>query len=270
MNATIIDIVILVVAGSIGGFVSGLLGVGGGVIFVPILDYFLIKNGVLTDDLVPYTLANSFLAALVSGVVGSLPAFRSKSINISHLIFVGFSAILSVLVTSYFINLGKWYSPYIFKIVFSGLLLFTLIKTLLHIETVGSDEKMSIGLCSLVGVMSGIVSGISGLGGGIVMIPMFTMFGNMPIKKAVVLSLAIIPLLAFPNVIYYSLIQPSQSISGSTGHIVWPIIIPLIMGVLITVKIGVNAAQRMSAQTIKFIFATFIIITIIRLLTSLV
>lgn len=269
MNATIIDIVILIVAGCVGGFISGLLGVGGGIIFVPILDYFLIKKGVLTADLVPYTLANSFFAVLVSGIVGSLPAFRSKSINISHLILVGFSAVISVLITSYFINMGKWYSPFIFKIVFSGLLLFTLIKTMLHMETEGSDENMGTGLSLLVGSITGIVSGLSGLGGGIVMIPLFMMFGNLPIKKASALSLAIIPVLAFPNVIYYLIIQPTQSLSGSTGHIVWSVIIPLIIGVLMTVKSGVNAAQKMSAKTIKFIFATFIIITIFRVLASL-
>lgn len=268
MNETILDIIILIIAGCFGGFISGLLGVGGGIIFVPILDYFLLKQGVLNEDLVPYTLANSFFAVLVSGVVGSIPAFRSKSINVSHLLSVGLSAIVAVLITSYFINQGNWYSPLLFKIVFSVLLLFTLIKTMLHIEADGTLEKMNLGLGIIAGIITGVVSGLSGLGGGIIMIPLFMIFGKMTIRRASTLSLAIIPILALPNVLYYSVISPSQSIPASSGYLVWPLIIPLIIGVLMTVKAGVYTSQKVSSQTIKFIFAAFIVITIIRVLSS--
>ena len=91
----------------------------------------------------------------------------------------------------------------------------------------------------------------------------------MKIKKASALSLAVIPVLSLPNVLYYSIITPSQSIAGSTGYLVWPLIIPLVIGVLMTVKAGVYAAQKISSQTIKFIFAAFIVVTIIRVLSSL-
>ncbi len=269
MSEAVLDIIVLIIAGCFGGFISGLLGVGGGIIFVPILDYFLIKNGVIGEDLVPYTLANSFFAVLVSGIVGSLPAIKSKSINTNHLLSVGVSAIVSVLITSYLINLGTWYSPLIFKVVFSLLLLFTLIKTMLHIEVDGKLEKMSTGLGLLAGSITGLVSGLSGLGGGIVMIPLFMIFGNMAIKNASALSLAIIPILALPNVIYYAISQPTQSMVGSTGYLVWPLIVPLITGVLLTVKAGVYTAHKLSSKTIKFIFAAFIVITIVRVVASL-
>lgn len=268
MNGQIIDILILIFAGCCGGLISGILGVGGGVIFIPILDYFLTKNGVISQELVPYTLANSFLAILVSGIAGSLPAFKSKSINISHIAIVGFSAIIFGLTTAYLINIGTWYSPLLFKIIFSILLLFTLVKTLMHIESEGNGEKMSSRIGVLAGALTGVVSGLSGLGGGMIMIPLFMVLGNMTIKKASALSLAIIPVLALPNVIYYALLQPSQNLSGTTGYVVWPIVLPMIFGVLMTVKAGVKAANKMSPKTIKFIFATFIIITIVRVIFS--
>lgn len=243
------------------------MGVGGGLIFVPILDYFLIKSGVLSEDLVPYTLANSFFAILVSGIVGSFPAFRSKVINISHLFLVGFSGIVTILITSYLISIGTWYSPSVFKLVFCVLLLLTFIKTMMHLETEGS-EKLGIGPALLTGAITGAVSGLSGLGGGIVMVPLFMMFGHIPIRKASILSFAIIPVLALPNIVYYAFQQPSHSLAGSMGYIVWPIVLPMIIGVLITVKAGVNTANRMSPKTIKFIFAAFIVITMVRILTT--
>ena len=253
-----------------GGFLSGLLGVGGGIIFVPILDYFLTKNGVLQSDLVAYTLANSFFAILISGMVGSFSAFKSKSINLINLVSVAFSGIIFILLISYFINSGTWYSPLVFKIVFSGMLILILVKTAMHIETAQSEEKMSIGLGLIIGIITGVTAGLSGLGGGVVMIPLFMILGKLTMRQASVLSLAVIPLLILPNVIFYVCSKPVLSIANSTGYIAWPIIIPLIIGVLITVKAGVKVAGRMSPKIIKAIFATFMIITILKTLASVI
>lgn len=264
------DIIYLIIAGCIGGFFSGMLGVGGGVIFVPILDYFLTKYGAIENDLVSYTLANSFFAILISGFVGSYSAFKSKSIHLIHLFSVAFSGIFFILIISYLINIGTWYTPLVFKLVFCGMLVFALLKTIMHIEIHGTEEKMNTGMGLFIGMTAGITSGLSGLGGGFVMVPLFMILGKMTIRKASVLSLAVIPLLVLPNVIYYALHQPEQSISGSTGFLAWPIIIPLILGVMMTVKLGVKAANRMSPKTIKAIFAAFMIITIIKTLASVI
>ncbi len=35
------DVFLLIMVGALGGFLSGMLGVGGGVIFVPVIDYIL-------------------------------------------------------------------------------------------------------------------------------------------------------------------------------------------------------------------------------------
>jgi len=263
------DLIFLFAAGCAGGFISGLLGVGGGIIFVPILDYFLTKYGANSTDLVRYTLANSFLAIVVSGGAASFSSFRSRIINYSHLFSISISAIVFVLITSWLISIGTWYSPLEFKLFFSAMLLFTLIKTLLHIEADGSNERMTPRLGILSGMLTGIVAGLSGLGGGVIMIPLFMMFGNLTIKKASALSLAVIPLIALPNVIYYVLNKPEIVLPGSSGYIVWPVILPLLIGVFITVKAGLKLAHKLTPKIIKAIFACFIILTIIKTLASL-
>ncbi len=266
MNESLFDIFLLILSGCIGGFISGLLGVGGGIIFVPILDYFLIKKGIETRDLVPSILANSFFAIFVSGIKGSIPAFKSNSIHIRSLIVVGSSAIIGGIITTSLINSGEWYSPAIFKIIFCALLIFTLIKTLIHIQTTSGVLTDKLGLA--IGLITGAIAGLSGLGGGIIMVPLFMMLGHMNIKQASTLSLAIIPILVFPNLVFYAISQPVHSLYGSTGHLVWPVVIPIIIGVLFTVKAGVNTANKLSTKIIKIIFAGFVFLTILRILTT--
>jgi len=266
--ASSIDIFLLILAGCIGGYISGLLGVGGGIIFVPILDHFLSAQGVEGNDLVLYTLANSFLCIIFAGITGSLGAIREKSINYLHLFSVAFSAIASVLLTTFLIKSGSWYSPDIFKLVFCALLIFTLIKTLMHIEVTALEEKMNLKMGVFIGILTGFVSGLSGLGGGMIMIPLFMMLGNLSIKKASVLSLAIIPVIALPNVLFYATSTPEHSIPGTTGYLAWLLVIPIIIGVVSTVKLGLITAKILSAKSIKIIFACFIVLTVIKTLLS--
>ncbi len=264
------DLSLLILSGIVGGFISGLLGVGGGLIFVPILDYFLIKNGVYGNDLVLYTLANSFLAILVSGLAGSYSAFRDKSINYRQLYTVALAAIISILLTSFLIGKGDWYTPFIFKSLFCLMLIFTLVKTLLHIEADSLNDKLDLKIGLIIGLITGVVSGLSGLGGGIVMIPLFMMMGHLSIKKASVLSLAVIPVLALPNVLFYDLKHPDLAMHGSTGYIAWPLVGPMIIGVLIAVQLGVKVSKLLSANTIKIIFATFIVLTVVKTINSII
>lgn len=262
------NIVLLFLAGCTGGFLSGLLGVGGGIIFVPIYDYFLRKNGASSTDLVSYTLANSFFSVMVSGFTGSITAFRNKMLDYKLFLTVAFSAVFSITITTLIISSAGWYSPVKFKIFFSIILIYALIKTWFNKSQVSENEEMTTRLCILAGIVTGIISGLSGVGGGIIMIPIFTIFGKMEIKKASVLSLAVIPVLALPNLLIYILENPEQKLEFSTGYISWMLVIPVVAGVISTVKLGLKTAKLLSADTIKTIFAGFIIITLVNILVS--
>ena len=56
---------------------SGLIGVGGGIIFVPILTYFLSRLGYADEVLVKAVLANSLFAIIFTGGTISFKQFRN-------------------------------------------------------------------------------------------------------------------------------------------------------------------------------------------------
>ena len=72
----IIDYVILAVFGALGAFISGFLGVGGGIIYIPVLDYFLKKAGMNDTMLVKGILANSLFTIIFSGSVSSYNQYK--------------------------------------------------------------------------------------------------------------------------------------------------------------------------------------------------
>ena len=120
----------------------------------------------------------------------------------------------------------------------------------------------------ITGFFTGIATSVSGLGGGIVMVPVFTNLLKINIKKATSISTGVIPFFALANGLLYIFATNIQQVHNlQTGYIVYPLVLPLIVGVFVTAPLGVQAAKTMKPITLKFIFATIIsIIMIIKVL----
>jgi len=155
------------IIGSIGGFLSGLLGIGGGVVFVPLLTYFT-KIDFKTNTGIS-SLAVVFVAT-ASSLTYIFKGFE-PSYNIILIIFGG-------IVGGYFG--GKWtnqINTITLKRVFSLLLLFVSYKMIFgsSLESSGYDSFL---FFFLIGIVSGVPSGLLGIGGGIIRIPLLIFFGS--------------------------------------------------------------------------------------------
>ena len=73
-----------------------------------------------------------------------------------------------------------------------------------------------------IGLTAGLLSGLLGIGGGILMVPAFVGWVRLPIKEAVGCSLACVGILAVPGTITHALL----------GHIDWAFALPLCVAVI--------------------------------------
>jgi hypothetical protein len=100
------------------------------------------------------------------------------------------------------------------------------------------DEWWRLGI---IGVGAGGLSGLLGVGGGIVMVPAFSSWARLPLKDTIASSLAVVGILAVPGTITHALL----------GHIAWKFAIPLSIGVIPGARIGAHFTINASDRTLR-------------------
>jgi uncharacterized membrane protein YfcA len=262
------DLIFLLAAGALGGFLSGLLGVGGGIIFIPILDVILSRYGIRTE-MVKFILANSLAVIIFTGIFNSYRQYKAGNFFPSFILYTALPGMVTVLIASWLISKGEWYNKQLFNLVFACLLIpgtirmFFTKKEVKNLKETISREKFI-----AVGSVTGIFTAFSGLGGGLVMVPAFVNLLRLEMKKATSVSAGVVPFFALPAVVYYMLRSPvsDELHLHHLGFLVYPVIVPMIAGTLLTVPLGVKLGHKMPARTVQLIFAVFVLTVLCKIL----
>lgn len=99
-----------------------------------------------------------------------------------------------------------------------------------------------------VGVLAGFMSGLLGIGGGVVMVPGFTELGKLPLKAAIATSLACVAIFALPSTITHAL----------NDNIDWRVALFLTIGVIPGARFGAAAAVKASDEGLRKAVAGFL------------
>ncbi|MEZ4804905.1 MAG: sulfite exporter TauE/SafE family protein [Bacteroidia bacterium] len=264
-------LVLVLVIGLAGGFLAGLLGVGGGLVFVPVFQE-IVRNHLIETDKVSYVLANSLFVVFVVGISGSYKQYKLKNTHIPSALYTGLSAIFSSLTLSFILKYYDLNNQKVFNYIFSGILILTAWRMWAGRNSKESQSEV-LNLPKLskfipAGLFSGFITALTGLGGGVIMIPYFTRIMKLPVKFSTGLSLTVIPIIAFPLLLFYIFNGPQQEMypGWQTGHILWPAILPMIIAAGIASPLGVKVANMIKPKTLLTVFLIFITINIIKIL----
>ena len=269
----IYDYIILFLLGSLGAFTAGFLGVGGGIIYIPILDYFLSKIGLRDDVLVKAILANSLFVIIFSGLVASYKQYRIKNFYPKEILYTAIPGLVTAVFMTYLIDIGEWYSKEAFSYVFAIMLCIIIVRMFLSKgqPPIESSETIRPLPLSITGFFAGFITALSGLGGGVIMTPVFTDALKMNIKKASSVSNGVIPFFAIAVGVYnVSSMAPNFMGDWQVGFIALPIVLPMIAATFMLAPVGVNYAQKASPKFIRMVFASFVTIVFVKLVWGLV
>ncbi len=267
------DYVWLFVAGLGGGFLAGLLGIGGGIIYILILPVALSHAGVAEAEIAQYVIANSIFGTAAASLFGSIALMRHREFFWEESAIIGTGGvIISFLLLFFFVNTPV-YSKELFNIMVVVFLVFILF---ISFSRAGSRiifkkpvdrKKLWLGIT---GAVAGSMAALSGLGGGTIVVPMLKGGLHMDIKKAKSISLGVILITSTCMTVYNCLEQPALPFHHAhAGYIVFPVALTLSAGVLVSSPLGIKVARAISSKTISYIFIGFVSIVIIKSIINL-
>ena len=260
----------LVIIGFTGGILTGLLGIGSGIIYVFILPFALRHYAVTQDVIAQYTIANSFFGMVMASLSANITNYLHKDIYWKDSFWVSIPGALASIILLKTIVVKPWYSFHIFSILLIGFLLFILISY--HLKRVKKDKKSIFSKKMLVGsgLISGSLSALTGLGGGGILIPILSFKNNMDIKRAKSISLIMIFTIS-TSLTFLNLWEvPLKSFSQfQMGYVFFPVAIPMSLGVIMGSPAGVKLSHNLSSRTISIIFSVVLMIVIIEKLVQL-
>ena len=262
---------LLLLAGALGGFVAGLVGVGGGVIFGPVLFFTFQAAGVEDPILTPLTLGTSLLCTFAASASGAVAQARAGAIDRRTALVAGAVAAVAVVLVGRFVTTQPWYDKEAFQLILGGLLVVVVVRMVTRadapdtLSTAGA--RRGVGGLAATGVGAGAVAALAGVGGGVVLVPAFSGLVRLPIKVAAGTSTAAIVLITAVGVATYAVLGQGQAVpDGALGYVDWRGGAALALPAVVTARLGVATAHRIPVRAVRLSFAGFAAIVAARLL----
>ena len=263
-------IILTLLMGSFAGFLAGLLGIGGGVILVPLFLWLFPLAG-FSPDLIVHTAFGTSLAIILPTAISSTFGHRNQGNVDWHMVgFLALGGVLGSLLGSSVAAIipGATLKIYfgLMQIVVSLKLLFY--KPYLPPENLKRATPLSL---LLVGLSGGLFSAFFGVGGGVIAVPLMLMVLHLPIHLAVGNSSALIVVSSFSAVICYIWfgMQNAATTPFSIGYV--NILVTLIVAPLTIffARLGVKLASRTSQTKLVKIFAVLLMLVGVKILLQL-
>jgi len=258
----------LIATGVFAGILAGLLGVGGGIVIVPVL-FFLFQNfGVSSESAMLVATATS-LATIVPTSISSIRSHNQKA-NVDFNLLKRWVVFIFIGVMG-----GSWLvtrvDGTILTMMFGAIAVLSALNMLFRTGKSALYQKLpgKVGQ-TVMGTSIGFFSSMVGIGGGTISVPLLTLY-SYPTHKAVGTAAAIGLIISLPATLTM-LTLGSTPIDAPTGTFGLVNLFGFLCIVPLTVlfaPIGVSLASKLDALKLKRIFALVLLLTGLRMLVQL-
>ena len=256
----------LILIGICAGFASGLLGVGGGFLIVP-LQYFLLKYiGVEPDLAILISFGTSLAIIVPTSFSGAYRHTRSMDNIVRPGIRLGIFGLIGGAIGGF---VASSLPSGVLEIIFGCLLLFIAVKNIIDINKEREEARIPFNLITtaIIGLLVGFSSGLLGVGGGIFLIAILTALLGFSLIEAIGTSSVFICLTAIGGFLSYMVSGWGISTFPYSIGYVSLINFALIAAFSVPLaSIGAKFAHKIPQKKLKIIFSILVFYIALKML----
>ena len=251
---TIANIVTLLGAGLGVGFASGLLGVGGSFIMTPVQYMVFTSMGLPVDIAIKLAFGTSLTVMLPTAASGTWRHHKEGAIWWRAALIMGGCGLASAFGGA---TLASYLPGAILKIVFGAVVLGAAARMLSFKPTEASAQpKHAPWLWAALGALIGLVSGLIGIGGGMLAVPVMVLVLRFRMHSAVATSLAMVMITSIGGIVGYIVhgLGTSGLPANSLGYVYlesWALLAATSIGMA---QVGARTAHRLPARPLRYAF----------------
>lgn len=253
--------------GAVVGLLAGLLGIGGGLIIVPVLVVLLPFFDVIPAEHAMVVAIATSLASIIITSVSSVRAHHKRnnvSWNIALPVMLG--AGLGALLVGY---LAHNLSGNTLQLIFGVAVGILALRMLISRSTTGKAALPGLIPLGSLAALLGSFAALLGIGGGALIVPMLNYF-SVDMRRAIGCAAASgIAIAVFGTVGYVTAgWQHYQLSAGFIGYIYLPALLGVISTSVFTTSIGASLTQKLPVMTIKRVFGIFLLVVSARMILA--
>ena len=255
----------MLLTGVLGGILAGLLGVGGGIVIVPMLEFAMGVAGVDPSIRMHVAVATSLAIIIPTSISSSRAHFKRQSVDVALAkkwavwIFVGALT-------------GTWIASQVHSRVltgvFAGVAILVAFKMIIPMDkkTLSKGIPKSPAIAS-VPVLIGLISTMMGIGGGSLSVPVLSAFGE-PIHRAVGTAALFGLLIAIPGTLGFMIAGYSNPLlpAGSIGFVNFIGLALIAPTSVLAAPFGARLAHSMNQRQLSLLFGSFLVLVAVRML----
>jgi uncharacterized membrane protein YfcA len=240
VRVTPLEAILTVLVGLAAGVLSGLFGVGGGIVMTPGLT-------ALAGIAPIVAVATPLPVILPTAAVGAYTYHRAGEVDLRA---AGWISLTGSAASAVGALLTEVVNARLLLVVTAGLLAWQSAQILRGRSRATTIEERPIPAwtLALVGVAAGLLAGLLGIGGGLVIVPALAGMLGVPLKRALGTSLVAVVVLVIPGTIVHA----------ALGNIDWTVALFLVIGSVPGARLGATVALGTKERTLRLLVGSFL------------